>query len=92
MILYAGLNYFHPHMFRSRAVVSFAPPLSIDKEDVEKFKRGGRDKRDAVTHVMDISDEAFKTVTINAPDYETLMVCFPLHNSLLLAGRLNTNT
>lgn len=68
------MNYFHPDKFRSRAVVSFAPPLSIDREDVEKFKKGGLSKREAVTKLMDQSDEAFRTVTINAPDYDTLVV------------------
>lgn len=35
---------------------------------------GGKDKREAVTKLLDQSDEAFKTVTVNAPDYDTLMV------------------
>jgi hypothetical protein len=71
---YVGLNYFHPDRFRSRAVVSFGQPISIDKADVEKYKLGGKDKREAVTKLLDQSDEAFKTVTVNAPDYDTLMV------------------
>jgi glycerol-3-phosphate O-acyltransferase/dihydroxyacetone phosphate acyltransferase len=69
-----GLNYFHPDRFRSRAVVSFGQPMTIDKADVEKYKLGGKDKREAVTKLLDQSDEAFKTVTVNAPDYDTLMV------------------
>lgn len=73
-IYYKGLNYFHPDRFRSRAVVSFGQPISLDKNDVEKYKLGGKDKREAVTKLLDQSDEAFKTVTVNAPDYDTLMV------------------
>ncbi|ORZ02324.1 hypothetical protein BCR43DRAFT_5337 [Syncephalastrum racemosum] len=80
-IVPVGMNYFHPDKFRSRAVVSFAPPLSIGREDVEKFKKGGLSKREAVTKLMDQSDEAFKTVTTNAPDYDTLMVC---HSRILI--------
>jgi hypothetical protein len=41
---------------------------------VEKYKLGGKEKREAVTKLLDQSDEAFKTVTVNAPDYDTLMV------------------
>ncbi|GAN03179.1 glycerol-3-phosphate acyltransferase Sct1 [Mucor ambiguus] len=73
-IVPVGLNYFHPDRFRSRAVVSFGQPMTIDKADVAKYKLGGKDKREAVTKLLDQSDEAFKTVTVNAPDYDTLMV------------------
>ncbi|KAI7891092.1 uncharacterized protein EV154DRAFT_420998 [Mucor mucedo] len=73
-IVPVGLNYFHPDRFRSRAVVSFGQPLSIDPVDIDKYKLGGKDKREAVTKLLDLSDEAFKTVTVNAPDYDTLMV------------------
>ncbi|KAF7724576.1 hypothetical protein EC973_000884 [Apophysomyces ossiformis] len=71
-IVPVGLNYFHPDRFRSRAVISYGQPIEIDREDVEKFKKGGKEKREAVTRLLDQSDEAFKTVTINAPDYDTL--------------------
>ncbi|GAA5796671.1 hypothetical protein HPULCUR_002046 [Helicostylum pulchrum] len=73
-IVPVGLNYFHPDRFRSRAVVSFGQPISIDPKDVEKYKQGGKSKREAVTKLLDQSDEAFKTVTVNAPDFDTLMV------------------
>ncbi|KAG0165957.1 hypothetical protein DFQ28_003307 [Apophysomyces sp. BC1034] len=73
-IVPVGLNYFHPDRFRSRAVISYGQPIEIDHEDVEKFKKGGKEKREAVTRLLDQSDEAFKTVTTNAPDYDTLMV------------------
>ncbi|KAG2237858.1 hypothetical protein INT48_002159 [Thamnidium elegans] len=73
-IVPVGLNYFHPDRFRSRAVVSFGQPISIDPKDVEKYKQGGKCKREAVTKLLDQSDEAFKTVTVNAPDFDTLMV------------------
>ncbi|KAI8890293.1 hypothetical protein K501DRAFT_237319 [Backusella circina FSU 941] len=73
-IVPVGLNYFHPDKFRSRAVVSFGHPISLDPKDVEDFKAGGKEKRDAITKLLDKGDEAFKTVTVNTPDYETLMV------------------
>ncbi|KAI9249687.1 hypothetical protein BDA99DRAFT_445458 [Phascolomyces articulosus] len=73
-IVPVGLNYFHPDRFRSRAVVSFGNPISVDPHLVEQFKQGGKEKRDAITQLLDESDEAFKTVTTNAPDYDTLLV------------------
>lgn len=73
-IVPVGMNYFHPDKFRSRAVVSFGHPISIDKRDIEDYKLGGEAKREAVTRLLDLSDEAFKAVTVNTPDYDTLMV------------------
>ncbi|KAI8388145.1 uncharacterized protein BYT42DRAFT_492071 [Radiomyces spectabilis] len=73
-IVPVGLNYFHPDQFRSRAVIAYGQPISIDVKDVEAFKQGGQQKREAITRLLDQSDEAFKSVTTTAPDYETLMV------------------
>ncbi|KAI9310321.1 hypothetical protein BX666DRAFT_1870358 [Dichotomocladium elegans] len=73
-IVPVGLNYFHPDRFRSRAVVSFGQPLEVDPADVEKYRQGGKAKREAITHVLDQSDEAFRAVTVNAPDFDTLLV------------------
>jgi glycerol-3-phosphate O-acyltransferase/dihydroxyacetone phosphate acyltransferase len=84
-IVPVGLNYFHPDRFRSRAVVSFGQPISIDASIVEQYKLGGKDKREAVTHLLDLSDEAFKRVTVNTPDFDTLMVVQAIR-------RLYTNT
>ncbi|KAI8983539.1 hypothetical protein BDB01DRAFT_128421 [Pilobolus umbonatus] len=72
-IIPIGLNYFHPHKFRSRAVVSFGQPISISIDSVDMYKLGGDEKREAVMNVVDICDIALKAVTVNAPDYDTLM-------------------
>jgi len=69
-----GFSYFHAHRFRSRAVIEFGPALDVPKEFVEKFKRGGLEKREALSEFLDLVYEALKTVTIRAPDYDTLMV------------------
>lgn len=69
-----GLSYFHAHRFRSRAVVEFGPALDVPAEFVEMFKQGGPEKREAVAKFLDLVYEALKTVTIRAPDYDTLMV------------------
>ncbi|KAH9997308.1 glycerol-3-phosphate O-acyltransferase [Russula vinacea] len=69
-----GLSYFHAHRFRSRAVIEFGPALDVPEELVEKFRRGGPEKREAVSEFLDLVYEALKTVTIRAPDYDTLML------------------
>ncbi|KAI8065261.1 hypothetical protein BC940DRAFT_241574 [Gongronella butleri] len=73
-IVPVGLNYFHPHRFRSRAVVSYGSPISIPREWVEKYKQGGTAKREAIAALLDEGHEGLKSVTTNAPDYDTLMV------------------
>lgn len=73
-IVPCGLNYFHPHRFRSRAVIEFGSPISVAPELVDGFKRGGADKREACQKLLDIIYNALRSVTVNTPDYETLMV------------------
>ncbi|KAI0006004.1 glycerol-3-phosphate O-acyltransferase [Russula compacta] len=69
-----GLSYFHAHRFRSRAVIEFGPALDVPEEFVEKFKQGGPEKREAVSKFLDLVYDGLKTVTIRAPDYDTLML------------------
>lgn len=73
-IIPVGLSYFHPHKFRSRAVVEFGTPVEVPAECVEMFKEGGTKKREGVAKFLDLIYDALKTVTIRAPDYDTLMV------------------
>lgn len=87
-IVPVGLSYFHPHKFRSRAVVEFGSALDVPPELVEMFKEGGTKKRDAVSKFLEIIYNSLKTVTIRAPDYDTLMVS-PLgigHRRRLISG------
>ncbi|KAH7889725.1 glycerol-3-phosphate O-acyltransferase [Phlebopus sp. FC_14] len=73
-IVPVGLSYFHAHRFRSRAVVEFGTALDVPVELVEMFKEGGTRKRDAVAKFLDLIYDGLKTVTIRAPDYDTLML------------------
>lgn len=75
-IVPVGLSYFHAHRFRSRAVVEFGTALDVPVELVEMFKEGGNRKREAVSKFLDLIYDGLKTVTIRAPDYDTLMVRF----------------
>jgi glycerol-3-phosphate O-acyltransferase/dihydroxyacetone phosphate acyltransferase len=72
-IVPVGLSYFHAHRFRSRAVVEFGRAMDVPTEYVDMFKKGGTQKRDAVAKFLDLIYDALKTVTIRAPDYDTLM-------------------
>ncbi|EEB07560.1 glycerol-3-phosphate O-acyltransferase [Schizosaccharomyces japonicus yFS275] len=71
-IVPCGMNYFHPHRFRSRAVLEFGAPFSIPSELVEMYKSGER--REAIQRVLDLVYDALLSVTVQAPDFETLMV------------------
>ncbi|KAF8188418.1 glycerol-3-phosphate O-acyltransferase [Pholiota molesta] len=73
-IVPVGLSYFHAHRFRSRAVVEFGTALDVPPELVEMFKQGGTQKREAVAKFLDLIYNGLKTVTIRAPDYDTLML------------------
>lgn len=72
-IVPCGMNYFHAHKFRSRAVVEFGTPVEIPRHLVEQYKSGQR--REAVAAVLDTVYQSLVSVTVTAPDYDTLMVC-----------------
>lgn len=86
-IVPCGMNYFHAHKFRSRAVVEFGNPIDVPPELVEKYKRGER--REAVGELLDTIYHALLAVTVNGPDFETLMVRIASRkNSVLIHTRL----
>lgn len=73
-IVPVGLSYFHPHKFRSRAVVEFGHPIDVPADLVRLFAQGGDKKRKAVESMMDIVFDGIKSVTVRTPDYETLQL------------------
>ncbi|KAI8384391.1 uncharacterized protein BYT42DRAFT_562373 [Radiomyces spectabilis] len=73
-IVPVGLNYFHAHRFRSRAVIEFGSPISVSPALVEKYKQGAEEKREACNKLLDTIHGALKSVTVNAGSYETLML------------------
>ncbi|KAG1141850.1 hypothetical protein G6F37_005621 [Rhizopus arrhizus] len=72
-IVPVGLNYFHPHRFRSRAVISYGAPISIKPEWVEAYGQGGTAKREAIAALLEAGYDGLKSVTVNAPNYNVLM-------------------
>ncbi|KAI5124541.1 hypothetical protein M0805_003063 [Coniferiporia weirii] len=73
-IIPVGLSYFHAHRFRSRAVIEFGSPMDVPLDLIDMFKEGGIKKRESCAKLLDLIYEKLKTVTLRAPDYETLMV------------------
>jgi glycerol-3-phosphate O-acyltransferase/dihydroxyacetone phosphate acyltransferase len=73
-IVPVGLSYFHPHKFRSRAVVEFGTPIEVPRELVDLFDQGGAAKRDGCGRLLEMIHDGLKAVTIRTPDPETLMV------------------
>ncbi|KAI1499492.1 hypothetical protein F5X99DRAFT_389633 [Biscogniauxia marginata] len=70
-IVPVGMNYFHAHKFRSRAVIEFGAPFQIPRDVVDKYKNNQR--RDAIGQTLDMVYQALSAVTVSAPDYDTLM-------------------
>jgi len=75
-IVPCGMNYFHAHKFRSRAVVEFGPPLEVPSELVDLYRGGER--REAIKRLLNIIYQALVAVTVTSPDYDTLMVNDPI--------------
>ncbi|KAL3479106.1 hypothetical protein BJX99DRAFT_223078 [Aspergillus californicus] len=71
-IVPCGMNYFHAHKFRSRAVIEFGTPVEVPRELVDKYKSG--DRRGAVGPLLELIYQSLVAVTVTSPDYETLMV------------------
>ncbi|ODV60004.1 bifunctional glycerol-3-phosphate/glycerone-phosphate O-acyltransferase SCT1 ASCRUDRAFT_18217, partial [Ascoidea rubescens DSM 1968] len=72
-IIPCGMNYFHPHKYRSRAVIEFGHPIDIPRELVEKYSNS-ETHNDSVTELLKIVSDGLKSVTVECPDFETLMV------------------
>ncbi|GMM36281.1 hypothetical protein DASC09_036060 [Saccharomycopsis crataegensis] len=68
-IIPTGQYYFHPNKFRSRAVLEFGQPIMVNKSHGDKYIE---DPRGAVGDLLNTIKEALQTVTITAPDRETL--------------------
>jgi glycerol-3-phosphate O-acyltransferase/dihydroxyacetone phosphate acyltransferase len=81
-----GLTYMHGHRFRSRAMVDFGAPIDIPERYVEMFRQGGAQRFQACDEVLALTQSAIESVTITAPDYDTMKV---LWVSCLLLSRLS---
>ncbi|KAI0133609.1 hypothetical protein BJ170DRAFT_169256 [Xylariales sp. AK1849] len=83
-IVPVGMNYFHAHKFRSRAVVEFGAPFAVPRDIVTKYQNNER--REAIGTLLDMCTVALNTVTVSAPDYDTLM-CIQAARRLYMTGK-----
>ena len=67
-----GMNYFHAHKFRSRAVIEFGDPVQIPSRLVDSFKDGKR--RESIGTLLSGITQSLAAVTMSAPDFDALMV------------------
>lgn len=74
-----GLSYFHPHKFRSRAVIEFGAPIVADQSLVDMFKEGGAKKREACGKLLEQVHDGLRAVTLRGPDWETMQVSLDIH-------------
>lgn len=71
-IIPIGMNYFHAHKFRSRAVIEFGHPIEVHPDQVEAYKAG--DRRNAIGSLLETVYQGLVAVTQSSPDYDTLML------------------
>ncbi|CAN3355781.1 glycerol-3-phosphate O-acyltransferase 1 [Diutina catenulata] len=65
-----GLNYFHAHKFRSRAVVEFGTPITVTSAMAQEYIRNSRD---ATSRLLSQITFAMKEVVVTCKDYDTLV-------------------
>ncbi|KAF2867032.1 hypothetical protein BDV95DRAFT_503872 [Massariosphaeria phaeospora] len=73
-IIPVGMNYFHAHKFRSRAVIEFGNAIDVPAELAQKFTAGGPGRREAIGELLETVRQGLDTVTVTTPDYDTLML------------------
>ncbi|KAJ1327959.1 glycerol-3-phosphate O-acyltransferase [Microdochium nivale] len=71
-IVPVGMNYFHAHKFRSRAVVEFGAPFEVPPEVLDMYMNNQR--RDAIGQLLDMCWQSLSAVTVSTSDYDTLML------------------
>ncbi|KAL7663164.1 Phospholipid/glycerol acyltransferase domain-containing protein [[Candida] zeylanoides] len=69
-VIPVGLNYFHPHKFRSRAVVEFGAPIVVDAEMGRQYER---DSRTSIGALLETITAGLNEVTVTCEDYDTMM-------------------
>lgn len=69
-IIPVGLSYFHPHKFRSRAVIEFGKPIKITKSQGEEYLK---DSRPAVDNLLNTVNLGLREVSVTCDDFETLI-------------------
>ena len=72
-IIPMGINYFRGHRFRSRVFVDVGVPFTPSKELVDMFRDGKEEEqKEACRALMAQIKKALETVTVKAPNFQTL--------------------
>lgn len=79
-----GLNYFHAHKFRLRAVVEFGTPITVTKEMAEDYILN---LRDTTSKLLSQITYAMKEVVVACKDYDTLVALQAARRLFTLAQR-----
>lgn len=82
-VIPVGMNYFHPHKFRSRVVIEFGKPIKITHDDGINYSQGN--SREQVSKLLELISLKLREVTVTCDDYDTLM-------ALQAARRLYTSS
>lgn len=69
-VIPVGMNYFHPHKFRSRAVIEFGKPIRVDKHRARDYENNSKA---AVDKLVETVSMGLRSVTVTSTDYDTLM-------------------
>lgn len=73
-IVPVGLNYFHAHRFRGRAIVEFGAPIYVDPTTLDGYKKGGSEKRQVCNDLLLRIEDSMRSVLVTVPDYQTLQL------------------
>lgn len=66
-----GLHYVRRKRFRTRVLLQFGPPLTIDPARLARYRDN---EREVVTALTEELEQAIRALTVNAPDWEVLRV------------------
>ena len=72
-IVPVGMNYFHAHKFRSRALVEFGHPIEIDEKLLSLYSNSNSTS-EAVKILLEKITKGVESVTLSCPDFESLSV------------------
>jgi glycerol-3-phosphate O-acyltransferase/dihydroxyacetone phosphate acyltransferase len=74
-IVPVGMNYFHAHKFRSRAVLEFGTAIEVPPELAQSFTRQGtEERRHAIGEMLESVRQGLISVTVTTPEPDTLAV------------------
>ena len=77
-IVPVGLNYFSGHRFRSKVYLDYGDPMPVPQSMVDRYREGGDEKKKVCAEFMDKVLGALRTVTVEAPDQDTLELFWTL--------------